>query len=70
MQAAELAEQLRLRSEVRAIECVETPGSEPGWVDLIRTDTGECVRSRELTDEERQGRLLPLAKPPEKPAAE
>ena len=56
-----LASKIRSRSEVRAVKCKIVPNLEAGLVDVIRLDTGELVRSREMSAEEerafRQQRL-------------
>lgn len=61
-QVAELLRSVRERSEYRPVECAEAMnagGSEPARVDIVRTDTGEIVRSRQLTPDERQLGFLP-----------
>ncbi len=49
-----LVEQLRDEAEIRDVDCVERLYVETNSVDTIRLDTGEVVRTREATAEDRQ----------------
>lgn len=65
----ELLRAVRERAEYRLVACEEVPnlgGIDP-HVDIVRVDTGEVIRKRPLTPEERQLRLLPeqpVSEPP------
>lgn len=51
---AEVSGHIRTRSEPRPVDCFERLRTDENIVDIIRSDTFETVRSRPLTDSERQ----------------
>lgn len=54
--------------EMRYMECVVERNYVDGHVRFIRTDTGECVRLKKMTDEERQLKIADVAPDKEKTA--
>lgn len=54
----DLAKQVRERQEMAQVPCVWKRNDVEGCFDLIRTDTGEWVRSRPMTMEDRQIKLF------------
>ena len=54
----DLAEQVRTRQETRDVEIIDVKDMDRQMVDTIRTDTGEVVRSRAMTLNERQIHLF------------
>lgn len=52
-----LGREIRERAEHRDVPCVTRPNAAAGVMETIRLDTGELVRSRPLTHEERQARF-------------
>lgn len=48
------AEEVRTGIEHRLVECTERGRFREGLVDVIRTDTGEVVRTRPMTEAEKQ----------------
>ncbi len=48
------AEEVRTGVEHRLVECTERGRFREGLVDVIRTDTGEIVRTRPMTESEKQ----------------
>lgn len=56
---AQLAIVVRRQEEQRDVECTETFDYELGKVTIVRTDTGDEIRVRPMTTEERQ-QVLPV----------
>ena len=52
------AEKLRSGFEMRNVECEVDADYELGKVTIIRLDTGEIVRERTMSNDERQGKLF------------
>ena len=48
------ADEARLGVGLRLVECREVLIAERGLVSIVRTDTGEVVRARAVTDDDRQ----------------
>jgi hypothetical protein len=70
-----LAEQVRSKRETREVEVIERKDLDAAMVETIRTDTGEIVRARAMSLQERQIHLfspgMRLAEDPkEEPASE
>jgi hypothetical protein len=55
--ATELAEKVRRGEEMRDVEVMVVLDYTEGRVDTFRTDTGQTIHTRPLTNEERQQRL-------------
>ena len=53
-----LLEEVRTRQGYRPVECERKPDFEAGVLRTVRLDTGEVVRQRPLTPEERQTQLF------------
>lgn len=58
-QVGELLRAVREAAEYRPVDCVERRNESEAKVEVIRVDTGEIVRSRPFTPDERQLGLLP-----------
>lgn len=54
----ELAEQIRSRRETRPVEVIERRDPELAMIETVRVDTGEVVRARAMTLNERQVHLF------------
>lgn len=54
----ELAEEVRERREYREVMCAERVGFPANVVEIYRLDTGEVVRKRPLTEDERQTEMF------------
>ncbi len=54
----DLAEQVRSRRETREVEVIERKDMDIAMVETIRVDTGEVIRSRAMTLNERQIHLF------------
>ena len=54
----ELTAVVRDKKEMRDVECVATMDPARGLVEVHRTDTGELIETRRMTDEERQRGLF------------
>lgn len=67
LRAAKLAGTIRMRREERAVT-IETRAITGGVAQEIRTDTGEVIRTRPMTEAERQ-RMLPRIGPEAEAAA-
>jgi len=51
---AELQREVRTGKTTRPVRCVEQADYEDGMMNVVRIDTGEAVRSRPLSEKERQ----------------
>jgi ERCC4-type nuclease len=58
---AVLAKQVREKAEYRNVEVEDTPNFTEKVMETVRSDTGEIVRTRKLSEEELQ-RPLPIGK--------
>ena len=58
-QVGELLRAVREAAEYRPVDCVERRNEGEANVEVVRVDTGEIVRSRPFTQDERQLGLLP-----------
>lgn len=56
----EISAAVRERQEERMVACETEPNYAAGLMVTVRLDSGEVIRSRPLTSEERQGHLFPL----------
>lgn len=56
-QFTELARQVRTRKEERMVECEERANWDDGRMETWRLDTGEMLRARDMTPQERQRTL-------------
>ena len=54
-----LLSEVRTKQGYKPVECVSQADYVRGVLETIRTDTGEVLRSRKLTPEERQKKLFP-----------
>jgi hypothetical protein len=54
----EISEKRRSKQKRANVNCEERPDFDGGKVDIVRLDTGEIIRSRVMTDEDRQDRLF------------
>lgn len=54
------AQQVRDHAEQRSILCIEKVDRANHSAELVRTDTGEVIRRRSLSENELQGELLPI----------
>lgn len=70
VEISELARTIRYRQELRTVPVRVEANFERNVASVVRTDTGEVVRERSLTMDERQGRMfsLPAAVGDESPA--
>lgn len=60
-----LSTQVREKSEYRPVEVREIEHFENNSIGIYRTDTGELIRERAMTSEERQRSLFSVVKPAE-----
>lgn len=58
MEQHRLLDEVRTRQGYRPVECERQPDYEAGLLRTVRLDTGEIVRQRQLTPEERQTLLF------------
>lgn len=58
----ELAREIRARRTILQVEVKDVRNEEDGTIETVRMDTGELVRSRRMTTDERQTNLLDLRK--------
>jgi hypothetical protein len=54
------AGQVRDHAEQRSVLCIEKIDRPSNLAELVRTDTGEVIRRRSLSETETQGELLPI----------
>ncbi|RIL03121.1 MAG: hypothetical protein DCC71_15430 [Proteobacteria bacterium] len=59
-----LTGEVSTRTEIREVACVRRILPDDERVEIVRVDTGEVVRTRPLTPEERQEALFPSIGPP------
>jgi len=52
-----IAIEVRERKTYRPVDCAEMPDYKAGIVTIVRQDTGEIVRTRVMTDEDRQAKI-------------
>ena len=65
-----LAEVVRTGVEHRDVECIERRVYDTNRIEVVRVDTGECVRWREMTAKDRQGDLYSPSTEPDNDNAE
>lgn len=56
---SQLSREIRERSVYRPVIVEETPDYRGDYVEVIRTDTGEVIKTRKFTEEERQLGMFP-----------